>query len=45
MYRTESWYKLRGGRILVQVAPLQDFGAEMGRGGGGHVLLRDGLIL
>ena len=33
MYKPESWYKLRGGRILVQITPLQDFGTE--RGGGG----------
>ena len=30
MYKAESWYKLRGGRILVQIAPLQDFGTEVG---------------
>ena len=35
MYKTESWYKLRGGRILVQITPFQDFGTEMGVGGGG----------
>ena len=27
-----SWYKLLGGCILVQITPLQDFGAEMGVG-------------
>ena len=29
MYKMESRYKLWGGRILVQITPLQDFGAEM----------------
>ena len=29
MYKSESWYKLWGGCILVQIIPLQDFGAEM----------------
>ena len=33
MYKLESWYKLRGGRVLVQIIPLQDFGVEMGGGG------------
>ena len=28
--------KLRGGRILVQITPLQDFGAEMKEGGGAY---------
>ena len=37
MYKMESWYKLRGGRILVQITPLQDFGAEIGGGGGEDV--------
>ena len=32
MYTAESRYKLRGGRILLQITPLQDFGAEV-RGG------------
>ena len=31
-------YKLRGGRILVQITPLQDFGAEMKEGGGAFTL-------
>ena len=34
MYKPESWYKLRDGCILVQITPLQDFGAEMEGGGG-----------
>ena len=33
MYKTEPWYKLWGGCILVQIVPLQDFGTEMGGGG------------
>ena len=45
VYKPEPWYKLCGGCILVQITPLQDFGAEMGGGGGGWRLLRGGLIL
>ena len=29
-YKPESWYKLWGGRIVVQITPLQDFGDEIG---------------
>ena len=32
MYKPESWCKLRGGCILVQITPLQDFDAGMGGG-------------
>ena len=35
MYKLGSWYKkLQDGRILVQIAPLQGVGTEIGGGGG-----------
>ena len=32
MYKPESWYKLQGGRILVQITPLQYFAPKWGMG-------------
>ena len=49
MYKTESWYKLQGGHILIQITRLQDFGADMvvvgGGGGGGRGCVYFGVCL